>query len=79
MREDKNSLIMSFVLGSLVGGGVAVLATQYYFKRKHSRALDANFNQTAQGDYCAPEGADLHYDLGAEEEDDDQYYSESRI
>lgn len=80
MREDKNSLIMSFVLGSIVGGGMAVLATQYYFKRKHARALkleyDANLTQFNQGDYCAPEGADVHYNL---DEEDDQYYPESRI
>ncbi len=71
---------MSFVLGGIVGGGVAVLATQYYFRRKHARALalehEANLTQFNQGDYCAPEGADLHYDL---DEEDDQYSSGSRV
>ncbi|HEX2966997.1 MAG TPA: hypothetical protein VHO84_14515 [Syntrophorhabdaceae bacterium] len=78
MREDKNSLIVSFLLGSIVGGGIAVLATQYYLKRKYFRqtASDASLTQSNLGDYCAPEGADLHYDL---DEEEDQYYSESRI
>ncbi len=77
MREDRNSLILSFVLGSLAGGGAAVLATQYFFRKRYAKATrmtsDANLTQ---GDYCAPEGADLHYDL---DEEDDEYYSESRI
>ena len=82
MREDKDTLIMSFLMGSLFGAGIALLSAQYYTRRKYSRYLKARGSdeyvsetQLNQRDYCAPEGADLHYDLS---EEDQQYYSDMK-
>ncbi len=80
MNKSKNSLILSFLVGGLIGGGITFLLTSGLMrKRSFMPARETGAWQLSDeiqersrenGDYCAPEGADMHYDIG-----DGLYYS----
>jgi hypothetical protein len=78
MNEKKSPLLLSFLIGGLLGGGITFfLATNLMRSRnaKHTRTRDWSDETDEQsyedGVYCAPEGADMHYDVGK-----DVYYSD---
>ena len=77
MSERKRSLMLSFLIGSVIGGGMTFLLATHFLKTRGVRAnktkglRDEMEEQSyEEGIYCAPEGADLHYDAGK-----DIYYS----
>jgi hypothetical protein len=79
MSERKGPFILSFVIGSLIGGGLTLLLSRCLVRQqnagiitnKRKGPLDEMKEQYyEEGDYCAPEGADRHYDMGK-----DIYYS----
>ena len=77
MLDRKSSLILSFFAGGAIGGGIAFLLTTHLLKTRNVRVnktkglYDEMKEQSyEEGLYCAPEGADLHYDMGK-----DMYYS----
>jgi len=74
MPRSKRSLILSFCIGGLVGGGLAVLLSQclertqrvkstkkYNVRSLYGKAQEQSYEN---GIYCAPEGAEMHYDIG---------------
>jgi hypothetical protein len=80
MPEKKSSLMLSFLVGGLIGGGITfLLASSLTRKRstipaRETRKWELSGEMREQsyeeGVYCAPEGADMHYDMGK-----DTYYS----
>lgn len=77
MSEKKSSIMLSFFIGGLIGGGITfLLATQLLRTRnvrvnKTKGQRDVMEEQSyEEGIYCAPEGADLHYNA-----EKDTYYS----
>ena len=74
MNEKRSSLILSFLAGGLIGGGITfLLATSLMKKRsfvpareirKWELSDETEEQSYEEGDYCAPEGADMHYDIG---------------
>jgi hypothetical protein len=77
MSEKKISLMLSFFVGSLIGGSITFLLATYLMRTRSIRAnktkglRDEMEEQSyEEGIYCAPEGADLHYHVGK-----DIYYS----
>ena len=81
MPEKKYSSVLSFMIGGLVGSGIVLLLTQYLTRKRNSKAIKTKRAKMPwdeieeqiyeDGVYCAPEGADMHYDM----EEEDQYYS----
>jgi hypothetical protein len=79
MNEKKSSLILSFFVGGLIGGGITFLLTSSLIRKRIARpgrsTKKLRFSDEIQeqsyedGVYCAPEGADMHYDMGK-----DTYY-----
>ena len=80
MSEKKSSLMLSFFIGGLIGGGITFLLASSLMRTRKARPTRANrtpvlrdeMNEQSyeEGGYCAPEGADIHYDVGK-----DTYYS----
>jgi hypothetical protein len=80
MSERKNSLVISFLIGGLIGGGMTFLLASRLMRTrrvKPARAAkrwaasdEASEQSYEEGIYCAPEGADIHYDM-----EKDIYYS----
>jgi hypothetical protein len=80
MPEKKSSLLLSFLVGGLIGGGATYLLTSSLTRkqstiparetRKWELSDEAEEQSYEEGVYCAPEGADMHYDIGK-----DTYYS----
>jgi hypothetical protein len=80
MTEKKSSLMLSFLIGGLIGGGMTFLLASSLMRRRGTKAARATRKWAAsddmeeqsyeEGGYCAPEGADMHYDMGK-----DTYYS----
>lgn len=74
MNEKKNSLLLSFFIGGLIGGGITFLLASSLMRtgrNKPSKAtrkweIPDEMKEQAydEGVYCAPEGADMHYDMG---------------
>jgi hypothetical protein len=84
MSEKKSSLMLSFFIGGLIGGGMTfLLASSLMRKRSTKRARATKKWESSgemeertyeEGGYCAPEGADIHYDVGK-----DAYYSNEEL
>jgi hypothetical protein len=80
MPEKKSSLLLSFLVGGLIGGGITFLLAlsltrkQSAMPARETRKWELSDEMEEQsyeeGVYCAPEGADMHYDIGK-----DTYYS----
>jgi gas vesicle protein len=80
MLERKSSFILSFFIGGLIGGGIAFLLASSLMRTRSAKparavktheSLDEMEEQSyEEGAYCAPEGADIQYDMGK-----DTYYS----
>jgi hypothetical protein len=80
MNEKKSSLMLSFFIGGLIGGGITFLLTSSLMRKgrtkpsgaawKWEKSDDMKEQSYDEGVYCAPEGADMHYDMGK-----DTYYS----
>ena len=73
MSEKKSSLILSFFIGSLIGGGITFLLASSLMRTGHAKPARANKKWATsdemeeqsyeEGIYCAPEGADINYDI----------------
>lgn len=80
MTERKSSLMLSFLIGGLIGGGMTFLLASNLMRTRSAKPARANKKwelsdemeeqSYEEGGYCAPEGADMHYDMGK-----DTYYS----
>jgi hypothetical protein len=77
MLERKGSFILSFFIGGLIGGGITFLLATHLLRTRSARANKTTGTRGEMEEqsyeesvYCAPEGADLHYDR-----DKDMYYS----
>ena len=78
MSEKKSSLILSFLIGGLLGGGITFFLASNLMRLRNAKPIRTRdrFDETDEqsyedgGVYCAPEGADMHYDVGK-----DVYYS----
>jgi hypothetical protein len=80
MSDNKRSFILSFLIGGLIGGGATFLLSRCLTRPKNSRLIRTYTKNKAldeieerpheEGDYCAPEGADIRYDAKK-----DIYYS----
>ena len=80
MTEKKSSLMLSFLIGGLIGGSMTFLLASSLMRTRSAKPartiktrelLDEMKEQSyEEGIYCAPEGADMHYDIGK-----DTYYS----
>jgi hypothetical protein len=80
MTEKKSSLMLSFLIGGLIGGGMTFLLASSLMRARSAKPTRANKKWELSGEmgertyevggYCAPEGADMHYDMGK-----DTYYS----
>jgi len=80
MNEKRSSLLLSLLLGGLIGGGITFLLTSRLMRTRRAKptraarrwaASDEMSEQSCEeGIYCAPEGADTHRDL-----ENDIYYS----
>jgi hypothetical protein len=77
MLDRKSSFILSFFAGSVIGGSIAFLLTTHLLRTRNVRVNKTNGMRDEmeeqsyeEGIYCAPEGADLHYDR-----EKDMYYS----
>ncbi len=79
MSEKRSSLLLSLLLGGLIGGGISFLLTSSLMRKRSGTPAREAVKWESEGTqersyeggvYCAPEGADMHYDVG-----DDIYYS----
>jgi hypothetical protein len=78
MLDRKSSFMLSFFIGGLIGGGITFLMATHLLRTRSTRVnktrglrRDEMEEQSyEESDYCAPEGADLHYDR-----EKDMYYS----
>jgi hypothetical protein len=80
MSEKKSSLMLSFMIGGLIGGGITFLLASRLMRTRRTKPARATRRWAAsdemreqsyeEGIYCAPEGADIHYDI-----EKDIYYS----
>jgi hypothetical protein len=80
MNEKRSSLLLSLLLGGLIGGGITFLLTSRLMRTRRAKPARANRKWSVsdemreqsyeEGIYCAPEGADTHRDL-----ENDIYYS----
>ncbi len=80
MFEKRGSFILSFFIGGLLGGGIALLLAPGLVRKRSDKPVRARRTRELrdeiekqsyeEGIYCAPEGADMHYDIGK-----DMYYS----
>jgi hypothetical protein len=80
MNEKRTSLLLSLLLGGLIGGGITFLLTSRLMRTRCAKPAHATRKWAAsdemeeqsyeEGFYCAPEGADIHRDL-----EKDIYYS----
>jgi hypothetical protein len=78
MLDRKSSLMLSFFIGGLIGGGITFLLATHLLRTRNTRISktkglrrDETEEQSYEESvYCAPEGADLHYDR-----EKDMYYS----
>ena len=80
MLERKSSFILSFFIGGLIGGGITFLLASSHMRTRSAKAVRTNKTRVLldemkeqsyeEGLYCAPEGADIHYDA-----EKDMYYS----
>lgn len=81
MPDNKRAFILSFLIGGLIGGGATFLlsrcltrtgnrklTTRTVTRRQLSDEIEERPHE--EGDYCAPEGADIRFDTGK-----DIYYS----
>ena len=83
MVERKGSFVLSFFVGGLIGSGITFLLAQYLTRKRNAKAITADRTRMLRdemkerlyedGIYCAPEGADMHYDM-----EEDLYYSNKR-
>ncbi len=74
MPRSKRSFILSFCIGGLVGGSIALLLSQYLERTQRVKSTRKDnvrslYGKTQEqsyenGIYCAPEGAEMHYDIG---------------
>ncbi len=80
MLERKDSFILSFFVGGLIGSGVTLLLARYLSRKRNVKIIEAGETKMLRGEmkeqlyengiYCAPEGADTHYDM-----EENSYYS----
>ena len=80
MNEKRSSVMLSFLIGGLIGGGITFLLTSSLMRKRNTvparetgkRGLSDEMKEQSyeEGDYCAPEGASMRYDMGK-----DLYYS----
>ena len=72
MNERKSSLILSFFIGGLIGGGITFLLASSLMRTRGTKPVRVNKTgelpdemkeqSYEEGIYCAPEGADIRYD-----------------
>ena len=83
MPDSKHSFVLSFFVGSLIGSGITLLLAQHLLRKRTAKAKASRMEMLRDelkerlyenGIYCAPEGADMRYDL----EDDVYYYKGDR-
>jgi hypothetical protein len=80
MLDRKSSFILSFFIGGLIGGSITFLLASSLMRTRGTKPARVNKPAGLRGEmeeqfyeegiYCAPEGADLHYDR-----EKDMYYS----
>jgi len=80
INEKKVSLMLSFLIGGLIGGSITFLLASSSMRKRSTMPAgktrewslpdDMEGQSYEEGGYCAPEGADVHYDMGK-----DTYYS----
>ena len=80
MNGKKSAMLLSLLVGGLIGGGITFLLTSSLMRKRSfmparetgtwGLSNEMQERSREEGDYCAPEGADMHYDIG-----DGLYYS----
>lgn len=83
MLNKKGSFLLSFFVGGLIGSGMTLLLAQYLARKQSAKAIKTDKTRMFRGEakeqayengiYCAPEGADMRYDM-----EEDLYYSNGK-